>query len=142
MQKTINSWHKTDPYWNKNWNFFSHERNTVVLWKHFQSSLSFPISPHHPKPHIVNYSFLSLKSSLNNPLNRTYILSPSGQVHAAMTFVGSITPDCKTLNSLQAASLHAKNLSVGQSLDDGWQMLLAFACSEGENKQLPTLLTH
>jgi hypothetical protein len=60
-----------------------------------------------------------------------------------MTFVGSLTPDCKTLNSLPADSLHAKNLSVGQSLDDGWQMLLlAFACSEGESKQLPTLLTH
>jgi hypothetical protein len=60
-----------------------------------------------------------------------------------MTFVGSFTPDCKTLISLQADSLHAKNLRVGQSLDDGWQMLLlAFACSEGKSKQLPTLLTH
>jgi hypothetical protein len=60
-----------------------------------------------------------------------------------MTLVGSLTPDCKTLNSLQADSLNAKNLSVGQSLDDGLQMLLlTFSCSEGESKQLPTLLTH
>lgn len=141
---------KDDQFLAQNWSILEQNLEFLFAWKEYCCALetlskltffSYLTTP--PKTPIVNYSFLSLKSSLNNPLNRTYILSPSGQVHAAMTLVGSLTPDCKTLNSLQADSLNAKNLSVGQSLDDGWQMLLlTFACSEGESKQLPTLLTH
>jgi hypothetical protein len=142
VRKTINSWPKTDPYWNKTWEFLFTRKEYCCALETLSKLTFFSYLTTPPKTPIVNYSFLSLKSSLNNPLNRTYILSTSGQVYAATTFVGSLTPDCKTLNSLQADSLHAKNLSVGQKFR--WWMADAAAsiCLLRRREQAATNITH
>lgn len=140
---------KDNQFLAQNWSILEQNLEFLFTWKEYCCALetlskltffSYLTTP--PKTPIVNYSFLSLKSSLNNPLNRTYILSPSGQVHAAMTFVGSLTPDCKTLELITGRFFACKESECGTKFR--WWMADAAAgiCLLRRREQAATNITH